>query len=94
MSEELRNQLTKLSVQHIRIGAILEKLEISNLRTYADEEGLNYATLLKCRKMYQIAKSVKALITDERFEEPSQDEPNTEESTEDLYGHLRELPPI
>jgi hypothetical protein len=69
-------------------------LEIPNLRTYADEQGFNYATLLRCRKMYQIAKSVKAIITDARFEEPPQDDPNTEESTEDLYGHLRELPPI
>jgi hypothetical protein len=91
MSEELRGQLTKLSIQHIRIGAILEKLEITNLRTYADEEGLNYAMLLKCRTMYRLAKSVKAIITDDRFEDVPEIEPQQED--EDLYGHIRELPP-
>jgi hypothetical protein len=88
MSEELRAQLTKLSIQHIRVGAILEKLEIPNLRTYAEEQGFNYAMLLKCRQMYRVAKSVKAIITDERFEEPPDNELSNVAQI-DLYPHLR-----
>jgi hypothetical protein len=94
MSDELRAQLTKLSIQYIRIGAILDKLEIPNLKAYAEEQELSYATLLRCRSMYRLAKSVKAIITDQRYEEIPDDEPTNDVSTEDLYGHLRELPPI
>jgi hypothetical protein len=89
MTEELRNQLTKLSIQQIRIGAVLDKLEISNLRTYAKEEALNYATLLKCRTMYRLARSVKAAITDERFEEPPELGAPQDNEVIDLYPHLR-----
>jgi hypothetical protein len=86
MEDKLRDQLTKLSIQHIRVGATLDKLEIPNLRTYADEQGIDYATLLRCRRMYQLAKSVKAIITDERYEEIPDNEPS---NVEDLYPHLR-----
>jgi hypothetical protein len=88
MTEELRNQLTKLSIQQIRIGGILDKLEIPNLRTYADEQQFDYATLLKCRTMFRIAKSVKAIITDERFEEVPPEVPSNSDVV-DLYAHLR-----
>jgi hypothetical protein len=88
MSEELRNQLIKLSIQYIRIGAILEKLEIPNLRTYAEEQELSYATLHRCRTMFRIANAVRAAITDERFEEPPEE---AHQDEIDPYAHLTAL---
>jgi hypothetical protein len=85
MSEELRSQLTKLSIQYIRIGATLEKLEIPNLRTYAEEFELDYGVLRKCLSMYRLAKGVKALITDDRYEPV----PEEQDNIEYLYPHLR-----
>jgi hypothetical protein len=83
--DPINAQVTKLAIQHIRIGQTLETLEITNLKKYAEEEGLNYAMLVRCRAMYKLAKEIKAVITDERFEGV----PEEQDNVEDLYPHLR-----
>jgi hypothetical protein len=90
MQNDLYDQLTKainkLSIQQVRVGAIADEMETADLRIYAEESGTSYSILLKCSAMFRMAKSVKALITDERYEEVPEEQ---ESNDEDLYAHLR-----
>jgi hypothetical protein len=92
--DQLSNAVGKLSLMQIRVGELLDKLEIepgtdrATIETYAKELGVEAETLRRCRTMYRMAKTIKANLM-----EVGATKRLTKANTDgiDPYSHLTQL---